>query len=52
MIDYPGSHRVRAVTHYGIEPADIDAAISATRRALASVGLAPRVSTAPVGASA
>jgi threonine aldolase len=41
MIDYPGSERIRAVTHYGIETADIDAAIGATRRALATVGLAP-----------
>jgi threonine aldolase len=44
MIDYPGGDRVRAVTHYGIDAADIDAAISATRRALAEVGLAPRPS--------
>ena len=35
MIDYPGGQRIRAVTHYGIEAADIDAAIDATRRALA-----------------
>ncbi|MEP7158844.1 MAG: beta-eliminating lyase-related protein, partial [Chloroflexota bacterium] len=41
MIDYPGGERIRAVTHYGIEAADIDRAISATRRALAAVGLAP-----------
>ena len=27
MIDYPGGDRIRAVTHYGIEAADIDAAI-------------------------
>ncbi len=50
MIDYPGSNKVRAVTHYGIEEPDIDAAIDATRRALASVGLAPTVSAAPVAA--
>jgi threonine aldolase len=49
MIDYPGSRRVRAVTHYGIERAEIDAAVNATRRALATVGLAPRE---PVGAGA
>jgi threonine aldolase len=41
MIDYPGGNRIRAVTHYGIETADVDAAIDATRRALATVGLAP-----------
>ena len=44
MIDYPGSERVRAVAHYGIEPADIDATIAATRGALADIGLAPLVS--------
>jgi threonine aldolase len=43
MIDYPGSDRIRAVTHYGIEAADIDAAISGVRRALHAVGLAPAV---------
>ncbi len=54
MIDYPGGDRVRAVTHYGIEAADIDAAIDATRRALATVGLAPAPAqpAATVGASA
>ena len=41
MIDYPGGQRIRAVTHYGIEAADVEAAIDATRRALATVGLAP-----------
>jgi threonine aldolase len=46
MIDYPGSHRVRAVTHYGIDPTDIDSAIAATRRALATVGLAPSMAAA------
>ena len=50
MIDYPGGQRIRAVTHYGIETADVDAAIDATHRALATVGLAPSVSAAPVGA--
>ena len=50
LIDYPGSNKVRAVTHHGIEEADIDAAIDATRRALATVGLAPTVSAAPVAA--
>jgi threonine aldolase len=52
MIDYPGSQRVRAVTHYGIDTADVDAAIDATRRALATVGLAPSLSTAPTSSSA
>ena len=46
MIDYPGSDRVRAVTHYGITAADVDAAIGATQRALVEVGLAPAPSTA------
>ncbi|HUR16908.1 MAG TPA: GntG family PLP-dependent aldolase, partial [Candidatus Limnocylindrales bacterium] len=40
MIDYPGGDRIRAVTHYGIEPADIDATIAATHRALIKVGIA------------
>ena len=52
MIDYPGGQRIRAVTHYGIEAADVDAAIDATRRALATVGLAPATSAAAVGAGA
>jgi threonine aldolase len=51
MIDYPGSQRVRAVTHYGIDTADIDSAIDATRRALATVGLAPSLSAAATSAS-
>jgi threonine aldolase len=46
MIDYPGGDRIRAVTHYGITEADVDAAVAATRRALNSVGLAPAVETA------
>jgi threonine aldolase len=41
MIDYPGNDRIRAVTHYGIEAADIDATITGVRRALHAVGLAP-----------
>jgi threonine aldolase len=41
MIDYPGSDRIRAVTHYGVDAADIDTAIDATHRALQTVGLAP-----------
>ena len=40
MIDYPGG-QVRAVTHYGIEAADIDATLAASHRALHAVGLAP-----------
>jgi threonine aldolase len=43
MIDYPGSDRIRAVTHYGIDTADVDAAITGVRRALHAVGLAPAV---------
>ncbi len=48
MIDYPGGDRIRAVTHYGIERDDVDRAVSATRRALAEVGLAPAVAVAGV----
>lgn len=50
MIDYPGGERIRAVTHYGIDTADIDRAIDATRHALAAVGLAP--APAPAAARA
>ncbi len=42
MIDYPGSDRIRAVTHYGISGADVDQAIAGTKRALHTVGLAPQ----------
>jgi threonine aldolase len=42
MIEYPHTRRVRAVTHYGVDGATIDATIEATRRALAAVGLAAR----------
>jgi threonine aldolase len=42
MIEYPHTRRVRAVTHYGIDAADIDATIEAARRALAEIGLAPK----------
>ena len=42
MIEYPHTRRVRAVTHHGIDAADIDTTIEATRRALGAVGLAPR----------
>jgi hypothetical protein len=41
MIDYPGGERIRAVTHYGIDAADVDAAIHGVRTALSDVGLAP-----------
>jgi threonine aldolase len=51
MIDYPGGDRIRAVTHYGISQADIDATIEATARALHSAGLAPAVSV-PAAATA
>ena len=39
MVAYPGSDRIRAVTHYGIESADIERALGAVQRALATVGL-------------
>jgi threonine aldolase len=38
-IEYPGG-RVRALTHYGIEAADITRALDITREALAATGLA------------
>ena len=38
-IEYPGG-RVRALTHYGIEAADITRALDITREALATAGLA------------
>lgn len=41
-IEYPRG-LIRAIPHYGIERADIEAAISATRAALAAIGLAPAV---------
>ena len=41
MIDYPGSDRIRAVTHYGISETDIDLAVAGVKRALHAVGLAP-----------
>ena len=43
MIDYPGGDRIRAVTHYGIDAADIDEAVRGVRRALHAVGLAPAI---------
>jgi threonine aldolase len=39
MVDYP-DRQVRAVTHYGVRPADIDAVLVAVREALAEIGLA------------
>ena len=42
MIEYPQG-RIRAIPHYGIERADIDATVAAARAALAEVGLAPAV---------
>ena len=42
MIEYPHSRRIRAVTHYGIDAADIDATIDAARRAVTAIGLAPQ----------
>jgi threonine aldolase len=48
MIDYPGSERVRAVTHYGVDGADVDRAIDATRRVLQAVGLATTQAAAAV----
>jgi len=46
MIDYPGSQRVRAVTHFGIDAAHIERAIEATRRALGAIGMAPAPASA------
>ena len=43
MIEYPKG-LIRAIPHYGIERADIDAAIAASRAALAAIGLAPAIS--------
>jgi threonine aldolase len=42
MIEYPKG-MIRAIPHYGIEAADIEGAIAATRAMLADVGLAPGV---------
>ncbi len=50
MIDYPGGDRIRAVTHYGIDERDIDAAVRAVRMALTDVNLAPMPAAAGVGA--
>ena len=45
MIEYPEG-RIRAIPHYGIERADIDTTIAATRAALVEVGLGPAVTSA------
>ena len=42
MIEYPKG-LIRAIPHYGIERADIETAIAASRAALAAIGLAPAV---------
>jgi threonine aldolase len=42
MIEYPKG-LIRAIPHYGIERADMDGAIAATRAAVAAIGLAPAV---------
>ena len=42
MIEYPKG-LIRAIPHYGIERADIETAIDASRAALAAIGLAPAV---------
>ena len=49
MIAYPHGDRVRAVTHYGIEAADIERTIQGGRRALVTIGLAPARAGAAVG---
>ena len=41
MIDYPHG-QIRAVTHHGIDEADVDAAMRAARDALQESGVAPR----------
>jgi threonine aldolase len=46
MVEFPHG-QVRAVTHHGIEAADIDRAISATAEALAETASRPRLSAAP-----
>ena len=42
MIEYPKG-LIRAIPHYGIERADIETAIAASRAALAAIGLAPAI---------
>jgi threonine aldolase len=40
MVPYPGG-RIRAVTHYGIDAADVDRTVDAVRRVLPEIGAAP-----------
>lgn len=42
MIEYPQG-RIRAIPHYGVERADIETVIAATRATLADLGVAPAV---------
>jgi threonine aldolase len=42
MIEYPRG-LIRAIPHYGVDRADIDVAIAASRAALAAIGIAPAV---------
>jgi threonine aldolase len=42
MIEYPKG-MIRAIPHYGIERADIETSMAASRAALAAIGLAPAV---------
>jgi threonine aldolase len=46
MIEYPKG-LIRAIPHYGIDRSDIDAAIDASRAALAAIGLAPAARAIP-----
>ncbi len=48
MVPYSGG-LIRAVTHYGIDAADIETTLAATRRALVSLGLAPAPAVAVAG---
>ncbi len=49
MIEYP-HNQIRAVTHYGITPADVDSAVAATRRALQdTASRAPAMSRVAAG---
>ena len=45
MVAYPHG-QVRAVTHYGVEAADIEGTLGAVRRALSAIGAAPSVGVA------
>jgi len=51
MVAYPHG-QVRAVTHYGISPADVEATIAAAREALAETAGLPITPAAPVSAAA